>query len=357
MCNQFKIKLSFSIRDAFKKMDDGGINFCVCVNDDDEVIGVITDGDFRHAIHKGIQLDENVEKIITREFYSVQKLYTNEEIDSIFSNTIVEQVPVLDNSRLIDIVTLEKFYGKGKGSKRRTLDIPVVIMAGGKGTRLDPFTRILPKPLIPLGNDAIIKVIMDEFGKFGINNFYVSLRDKGIMIRAYFFEHRLKYKINYIYEKKPLGTAGALSSLEDKIKDTFFVSNCDIIIRSDYGAFYDFHKKGNYGLTMVGSMQQHTVPYGVCEIDNEGTLKSIKEKPQYDFLVNTGLYLLEPDVIKYIPKDSFFNMTDLIRRLQKNGLKVGLFPVSEKSWIDIGQLSEYKETVNKLSLQVQSRND
>ncbi len=347
--DRYKVLDNFSIRNAVKKMDEGGVSFCVCVDDEDNVIGVITDGDFRHAVHNGIQLDENVTKIVNRDFFRVQKKYDIEEVNEIFdSTTMVRQIPVLENGKLIDVITEEGFYGGDNDKKKRILDNPVVIMAGGKGARLDPFTRILPKPLIPLGDDPVIKVIMDEFYKFGMSNFYISLKDKERMVRAYFHDYELGYQIKYIHEQKPLGTAGALKYLEGKLKGSFFVSNCDIIIRADYGSFYDFHKKGAYSLSIVGSMQQHTIPYGVCETDTRGELKSIREKPHYDFLVSTGMYLLEPTVLQYIPEDVHFNMTDLIRKVQDDGLKIGIFPVSEKSWIDVGQLSEYKNVVNQL---------
>jgi len=346
--DDYKVKDTFSIRDAVKQMDEMRSGFCVCVDKDDNVIGVITDGDFRHAVHKGIQLDENVLKITNRKFYSVRKGYSREDVEKIFNETIVRRIPVLDDRKLTDIIAIEKFSDVDSLDKRRMLDIPVVIMAGGKGTRLDPFTRILPKPLIPLGNDPVIKVIMDEFNKFGNNMFYISVNDKEKMVMAYFHDYKLGYRIEYVHEDEPLGTAGALKYLEGKIKDTFFVSNCDIIIHTDYGSFYDFHKKGGYGLTMVGSMRQYTIPYGVCEADKKGKLKVIKEKPQFDFLVNTGMYLLEPEILKFIPEQQYFNMTDLIQAIKEHGIKVGIFPVSEKSWIDVGELSEYKNVVNQL---------
>jgi NDP-sugar pyrophosphorylase family protein len=191
---------------------------------------------------------------------------------------------------------------------------------------------------------------MDEFYKFGMSNFYISLSDKEKMVMAYFHDHELGYQIKYVHEEKPLGTAGALKYLESEMTDSFFVSNCDIIIRADYGAFYDFHKDGGYALTMVGSMRQYVIPYGVCEIDNGGVLKSIREKPHYDFIVNTGLYLLEPEVLQYIPENTYFDMTDLIRKVKDSGLKVGIFPVSEKSWVDVGQWAEYKNTIKQLEL-------
>jgi len=351
--DKYKILVNSSIRDAVKKMDEEDMALCVCVDYDDNVVGVISEGDFRRAVHHGIQLDESITEIINKDFIYVRKDYSREEVDNIFNNnTIVLRIPVVENGKLLDVIMAEEFHGTEENKKRRMLDNPVVIMAGGKGARLDPFTRILPKPLIPLGDDPVIKVIMDEFYKFGIGNFYISLRDKERMVRAYFHDHELNYQIKYVHEKKPLGTAGALRFLTEEIKESFFVSNCDIIIRADYGAFYDFHKKGEYDLTMIGSMRQFTIPYGVCDVDPCGALKTIREKPQYDFLVNTGMYLLEPEVLQYIPEDETFNMTDLIARVQENGLRVGIFPVSEKSWIDVGQLSEYKEAVSQLNLKL-----
>lgn len=347
--DKYKVSVHYSIRDAVKKMDEGGIHFCVAINDDRKVAGVISDGDFRYAVHNGIQLDESVSKIINRNFYYVQKGYDRKEAETIFSNTIVRQIPVLDNGELVDIILPDRFYCENKEKIGRCLNNPVVIMAGGKGARLDPFTRILPKPLIPLGNDPIIKVIMDEFHKTGISHFYISLKEKERMVRAYFYEHRLGYQIDYIHEDKPLGTAGALKNLEGKVEGAFFVSNCDIIIRADYGAFYDFHKKGGYGLTMISSMRQYTIPYGVCEIGKGGILKAIQEKPQYDFLVNTGLYLLEPTVLRFVPEGVYFDMTDLIRTIRESGVDVGVFPVSEKSWIDVGQWAEYNNIIKEFS--------
>ena len=221
-------------------------------------------------------------------------------------------------------------------------------MAGGKGTRLAPFTYILPKPLIPIGEKPVIEIIIDEYIKFGVNNFFISVNHKANMIKAYFEDINHEYSIGYVIEDKPLGTAGSLKYLEGKIDSDFFVSNCDIIIKENYNSIYDFHKKNDNILTLVSSMQHHTIPYGVCEIENGGTLKSITEKPQYDFLVNTGMYILSPEALKYIPENEFFHITHLIEKLKDDGKKVGVFPVSEKSWIDIGQWTEYKKAVEFL---------
>lgn len=156
-------------------------------------------------------------------------------------------------------------------------------MAGGKGSRLAPFTDILPKPLIPLGNKTIIETIMDEYALYGINEFYISVNYKAKLIKAYFEDIELPFKINFIDEEKPLGTGGALKYLENKIKSCFFVSNCDIIIKDNYATIVDFHKSGNFDITLVGSMQHFTLPYGVCKINNNGNLSVIIENPNMIF--------------------------------------------------------------------------
>ena len=342
--DKYIITLDFSIRKAFKKMDDSGIGIVVCVNEESKVVGVITDGDFRSAIYAGINFDENVEKVINRNFHFVSKDFTNSDVNLIFKDTIVNRIPVIDNGILIDIL-LEEDFISSKKIKESFLDNNVVIMAGGKGLRLDPFTRILPKPLIPLGDEPIIKIAMDEFGKFGMNNFFISVNHKGRMVKAYFHDNDFGYQIKYIDENKSLGTAGALKYLDGKLKKSFFVSNCDILVRTDYSSINYYHTNKKNDLTIVGSIKHYTIPYGVCKTDGEGILKEILEKPKYDFLVNTGLYLMEPSILKFIPKETYFDMTDLIKELKLNEFKIGVYPVSEKSWIDIGQWSEFNSVI------------
>jgi dTDP-glucose pyrophosphorylase len=344
--NKLKVRDTSTIRNAFKQMDLGGISFCVIVSDNDIVVGVLSDGDFRRAILNNIELGEEVSVIINKVFFSVNKIYEKHEIEEIFHDSLVQCVPVIEGNLLIDVITRENFYGISESIHKEQLDNSVVIMAGGKGARLDPFTRILPKPLIPVGIDPIIKVIMDDFHAYGISDFHVSLNDKGRMIKAYFCDHDLNYNINFIEESKPLGTAGALKYLHGDLNNPFFVSNCDIIVKCDYKEVLEFHIDRGYDLTIIGSMQHHVVPYGVCEINNGGDLIGIREKPEYDYITNTGMYLMQPEVLKYIPNEVYFDMTTLIGELQKNNLRVGVFPVSSQSWFDVGQWPEYEKTSN-----------
>lgn len=344
----YTVYYNSNIKAAIKKMDEGGIGLIVCVDENENAVGIVTDGDFRRAILQGIDLQNSVKKISNKNYCSLEFDYKNTDVKYIFENTVAQQIPVLKNGKLVDILSKEAFYSGNKKNKFTLpqIHLPVVIMAGGEGKRLDPFTRILPKPLIPLGNQPIIEIIMDKFAQFGMKNFFISVNTKAKMIKSYFEDSSKKYNISYIEEDKPLGTAGALRFLEGKLKTPFFISNCDIIVESDYTKIYKFHKKNNFDITIVGSLQHYTIPYGVCDIENGGILKNIKEKPKYDLLVNTGMYLFNTDILKFIPRNKFFNIPDLIKKLEKPRKKIGVYPVSEKSWIDVGKLTEYKKHIN-----------
>lgn len=348
---KYIVNESTNIRETIQQMDKGGMGFVAVADAEGKIVGIVTNGDFRRAVLSGVSLDDNVLKIINKTYKYLKRGYSKEEILECYKSEIVECLPVLENGKLVDVILHSDFQNKDviEPSRKESLDLPVVIMAGGKGTRLDPFTRILPKALIPIGEKPIIEIIMNEYAKYGMRNFYISVNNKSKMIKAYFGEQDSDYNICFIDEDKPLGTAGALRFLKDKFNRPFFVSNCDIIVKSNYYEILKYHKESEYDLTLVGSMQHRTIPYGVCKFENGGLLKSIKEKPEYDFLVNTGMYLLNPHVLRYIPENTYFDMTELINLLQKNRRRVGVYPVSAKSWIDIGQLTEYKTTIRELT--------
>ncbi|MFW9972731.1 MAG: nucleotidyltransferase family protein, partial [Candidatus Odinarchaeota archaeon] len=343
---KFIVKSDKSIRNSMKILDKGGQGFiAICKNN--KILGIVTDGDIRRAILRGIDLNTKIEEIANKDFISISDSTTENDIESIFRNTKARHIPVLKDGKLTGLIFEEDFYQKKQKflPKRKKISLPVVILAGGSGSRLNPFTRILPKPLMPIGEKPIIEIIMDRFAEFGMTRFYISVHYKARMIKAYFEDLKSNYKISYLDEEKPLGTAGSLKLLEGKIKSTLFISNCDIIIKADYLDIYRFHKKSKYSLTLVGSIQYLRIPYGICKIENGGILKTITEKPEYDFLVNTGFYLIEPNILKFIPENYCFDMIDLINILKNKGKKIGVYPISEKSWIDIGQLDKYKNEI------------
>ncbi len=345
---KYIISANTSIKETLKIMDRVASKV-LFVQSDNQLVGAISDGDIRRSILKEVKLNIPISKVMNPRPSYVKENYEIRNVKSLMLEKKYEAVPVINEEyKIIKILFWNEIFGESKGHFK-LLSSPVVIMAGGKGTRLDPFTRILPKPLIPIDNQPIIEIIMDEFSKYGMNKFYVSVNYKSKMIKAYFEDFSTEYKISYIEEVKPLGTAGALKFLSDIIHAPFFVSNCDIIIKDDYSRIYEFHQKGKFDLTLVASMQHHTIPYGVCEITNGGKLKSIKEKPEYDFLVNTGMYIINPAVLDIIPSNKLYHITDLIGDMQKQKRSIGVYPVSEKSWIDIGQWEEYKNAVDRIS--------
>ena len=344
------VKTSSSIREAIKIMDKAGVGVAFVVNSEQEVEGLVTDGDFRRAVLKGINLEDNISLIANREFISLAENESEKEIINAFLKNRIDRLPVLSEGKLHKLYLREEFNLKGKVVlPEENLNIPVVIMAGGKGTRMAPFTHILPKPLIPIGERSMLEVIMDEYGKFGLNNFYLSINYKGNLIKAYFDDLDHSYKLSYIREDKYLGTAGALRLLDVEASTPVFVTNCDIIIKDNYLNILEFHKTGKYDLTLVAAMFHQQIPYGVCKLKEGGELDKLSEKPEYDYLVNSGMYILNSSVLKLIPENEFFHITHLMEEIKKSGGKIGVYPVSENSWIDIGRWEEYKQALNNLS--------
>jgi len=225
----------------------------------------------------------------------------------------------------------------------------VVIMAGGKGTRLNPFSKIFPKPLIPIGEKPVIEIIIDEFRKQGISEYFLTLNYKGKMVEAYFDNTEKDYKVEYIWEDDFLGTAGSLRLLEGKIGDTFIVSNCDVMVKADFGEVLNLHKEQNASLTILSSIQYYEIPYGITKFKKGGEVTDIIEKPEYAFTINTGVYILNRESLQFIPPKSHFNMTDLIKTLIKDNRKVSTYLVNENDYIDIGQWEDYKKAVDRLS--------
>jgi dTDP-glucose pyrophosphorylase len=345
---QYKINSNLSIRDSFRVMDTINSKIMIVVDNNSEVIGIVTDGDLRRSIWNDVELSNSVMSIVNIKYIFLNKTYRDDRVKDIFSDVDINVIPVIDDNKLIGLVFREEM--EDTSIKKSLVGTSVVIMAGGKGTRMDPFTRILPKPLIPIGNHPIVRVIMDKFGEYGVVNFHLSLNDKARMVKGYFHDHELSYKINFIEESIPLGTAGGLKYLSEKITKPFFVSNCDIIINSDYASIMEFHNSGKYDLTIIGSIRNYVIPYGICEVDSLGELVIMREKPEQDFLVNTGLYVLNPNVLDLIPSNEYYDMNQLINTLQEKKMKIGVYPISEKAWMDIGQWAEYKKTMDDIGV-------
>lgn len=345
------INANETIRFAFSKMDSDIVRL-LCVIENNEYAGIISSGDIQRAIIANKSLETPVGKILR---HNVRVANFNDSFESIRSMMLefrTEFMPVLDdNGKLIDVYFWDEVFSTTAPESKK-INLPVVVMAGGKGTRLKPFSNILPKPLFPLGEKTILEVILDKFQDAGCSRFLLSMNYKADFIRSYFEQlDNCPYDLDYFVEDKPLGTAGSLHLIEDRVQETFFVSNCDIVINEDYGEILDYHREHKNEITVVAALKHFKVPYGTLETAEEGRLINLKEKPELTYLINSGLYLLESQLLSEIPKDTFFHITDLIEAVRSREGRVGVFPVSEKSWYDIGEWKEYNHTMKKMGIE------
>jgi NDP-sugar pyrophosphorylase family protein len=192
----------------------------------------------------------------------------------------------------------------------------------------------------------MVEEIFSRFGKYGSNVFFISLNYKADLIEYYLTHKELPYKLVFFREEKPMGTAGSLSLLKGKINKTFFVTNCDILIEQDYSEILDYHRENNNEITIVAALMHYSIPYGTIETGENGRLIKLKEKPELTLKINSGMYILEPHLLKQIPDNTFFHITDLIEKIIMRNGRVGVFPVSQKSWKDIGDWKEYLNQIN-----------
>lgn len=339
-----------SIIEALKQMDKLDKKLLLVIRDK-KFVGLLSIGDIQRAIIRNIALDTKIEQILRKDIKVLKPEDNVELVRSLMLEFRMELCPVVNAFNEIEKVYFwEDLFIEKKPKPAKQFDIPIVIMAGGLGTRLKPLTNVLPKPLIPLNEKSIIEEIIDRFQQHGCKEFFISLNYKAELIEFYLKQQKLSCNLEFIRESVPSGTAGSLSLLKDRIKNTFFVSNCDIIIEQDYSEILDFHRSNQNEITVVAALKHYPIPYGTIETEAEGKLISIIEKPEYIFKVNSGMYILEPHLMEKIPKDKFFHITNLLEFVIKNNGKVGVFPVSEKSWIDIGDWNQFKVMVYENSI-------
>jgi len=332
------IGINASILHCLKKMDSEKVKL-LFVFDADQFIGIITIGDIQRAIIKNTNLSEKVSTILDKNKIYASRDEALESIKNKMFSLRAELMPIVDEQHnLVNVYFWEDVFGETKKEPLFRFNLPVVIMAGGFGTRLKPLTNVLPKPLIPVGDKTIIEHIFERFHDHGCNNFFISVNYKADLIEYYINNLNMRYQISYLKEEEPMGTAGSLSLLSGLINETFFVSNCDIMVDQDYSEILDYHRDNYNEITIVGALKHIPIPYGTIETKENGKLISMSEKPEFTMKINTGMYILEPHLIKEIPSN-YYHITDLITSLIKQKRGVGVFPISAKSWVDIGDLN------------------
>ena len=254
-------------------------------------------------------------------------------------------IPIVDDDmKIIDIYNDAEVAGR----KKVSLKVPVVINAGGKGTRLAPYTKVLPKPLIPVGDLPILEHIMNEYKSYDCTDFHIIVNYKRDLMKAYFADNEQAYNITWYDEGKPLGTGGGLSLLKGVFKDTFFFANCDALLTADYESMLKFHKENGNVITMICAYKNINIPYGVVDMGVDGVIENMREKPLISFLTNTGIYIVEPSVVESMVDGEAIGFPDVVERERQKGRKVAVYPVSENDWMDMGQLPELEKMRIKL---------
>lgn len=347
MQEKYIVNIHITVKAAIEKMEKEEIKAVVIVDDDEKVAGLFSNGDMRTFFLRGGSLSANICDAMNK---NPKLFYSDDEVseDRETQNRVI--YPIVDDERRItNILDFDNSNTNGKISDVLQ-DIPLVIMAGGKGTRLYPYTKILPKPLIPIGDLTITERIINSFQRYGCKEVIMILNHKAGMIKAYMNELEKDYAVSFVEEQNFLGTAGGLRLIKDKIRSTFFLSNCDILINADFECIYKTHKAKGNKITFVCSMKDIVIPYGIVETDQDGMITGMKEKPGFSFLINTGLYMIEPEVINDIKDEEFIHLPDLAQRYLDKGEKVGVFPISEKAWMDMGQFNEMENMMKNLGI-------
>ena len=346
--NSYFVLPGATILDAMRVINENtkGIVFVV---DSGRLMGTVTDGDIRRYIIKGGDLSGAIDNIANHDTIWLE-MKSEETAFKIMKENSISAIPVLDGEKKV----IKIYFSDGSCVKARDINkpthIPMVIMAGGKGTRLKPYTDIMPKPLIPIGDKTITERIIDNFLKYSDSSIYMIVNYRKEFIKAYFRDGDYKDKIRFIDETEFLGTGGGLKLLEGKIRTTFFMSNCDILIDADYARVLKYHSEmGNY-ITLVCARKCFNIPYGTVDIDKNNRAIRFVEKPSHTYFVNTGFYIIEPDVLTKIPSNTHVHITDIISELMRSGERIGTYVIEDNDWMDMGQFDELDKMKRKLGI-------
>lgn len=335
---------AYSLEQTMKAIDGNSMGFAL-VCEGRRLFGIVTDGDIRRYLLTGGTLKETICNAVNKKPYFVHE---NERhlAAAIMAREAITVIPVVnDNHELVDIIFDRPNI---RASKKKNINVPLVIMAGGKGTRLWPYTDILPKPLIPIDGITITEQIMNRFSEYGCNDAYIIVNYMKDFIKAYFNEKAVGQTVHFIEEEKFLGTGGGLKYIKGLINETFFMTNCDVLIDCDYAKILDFHKEHKNTITMICAKKNMVIPYGTVEIDDKQQILSLKEKPAIEYNINTGVYLIEPELLDLIPENESIHFPQLIELAMRNSQKVGTYIIDGEQWMDMGQMEELQQMKHKI---------
>lgn len=334
------VNQNHTLLDTMKIIDDSSLQFAVVVDEEQHLLGTVTDGDIRRGILRGEGLDVTITSIMNPNPISARSGQKYHKYKQLMKSNMLKQLPIVDeNNRIINILftdNIETTLNKNT----------VVLMLGGLGTRLRPLTNDTPKPMLRVGNKPILETIIEGFKQYGYTNFIFSVNYKKEVIQDYFQNgEAFDVTIEYIEEDKKMGTAGALSLLKSRPTKPFFVMNGDLLTQINFDQLMQFHMEHDSVATMCVREFEYQIPYGVIETDGTD-LVTIREKPIHRSFVNAGIYVLNPDVLDYIPQDEFYDMPSLFEKLIEENSKTSVFPIREY-WLDIGQMDDFNKANNE----------
>ena len=333
--DEIKINQNASIKEALEVIDKGAIKVAVVLSDDGSLLGMLSDGDIRRALLKGMSLDDSIAGIINKHPVVANINDTKERILELANEKKLHQIPIISNGKLVGIQDIREFLApKNKPNK-------VILMVGGLGTRLRPLTNDVPKPMLDVGNKPILHTIVENFAKYGYTDIIMCVNYKSEIIKEYFGNgDKFGVKIEYVLESVRMGTAGALSLLKERPKDDFFVMNGDLLTNVNFEYLHEYHKDSNALASICIRKYEMQVPYGVVNV-RANKVTSIEEKPTQSFFVSAGIYMFSPIVLDFIPKGVFYDMPTLFSELLKHDFPIHPFPIREY-WLDIGRMDEYR---------------
>ena len=326
-----------SAMDAMQVLNKGGAQIALVVDDEQHLLGTLTDGDIRRGLLHGASLDSPVEKLMNRKFRFLRKSDNQDVVLEMMRREGLRQIPVLDEKGcVVHLLMLKELLDPPQ------LSNAVVIMAGGKGTRLRPFTEHCPKPMLPVGDSPMLEILLEQCAASGFRKFYFSVNYLKEQIIDYFEDgSRWGVSIQYLEEVEPLGTAGSLQLLPNTLSDPFLVLNGDVLTRLNPSHLMQFHEEHQAKATLCVREHELTVPFGV--VQTKGVyLAGLEEKPTYRHQVNAGVYMIDPELLNLLTPHQFTDMPSFLLAAQEAGHRVAVCPIHEY-WLDVGRPETLKE--------------
>lgn len=327
-----------SIRDAMRCLDKGSLRICLAIDINKKLIGTVTDGDIRRALLKDANMDDSINGIMNKQPLTVTENTSRQQRFNLMKQHDLIAIPIINGQG--QVIGLETLHQAMQPEK---LSNPIFIMAGGFGTRLQPLTDYCPKPMLRVGDKPMLEHLINQFKSQGFYNFYISTHYLPEVITSYFGKgDNWGVSIDYIYEEKPLGTGGALGLLPKNLPELpIILMNGDVLTNINYSQILQHHTSNSFDATLCVKESEYSIPFGVIETENQLIINMV-EKPTYHYKINTGIYVLNPEIVASVKRNEIIDLPTLLERHRKENKRIGTF-TSYDYWLDIGQMKDYQK--------------